>query len=169
MTVLEIFAGSNGQATLDLYARLENLGPIGAVALNLFRAQKASSRAKVYRRRFKGVAYDKKNWSMKLLCDALSASATELGIEFGWREDPMQEFHKWVLYVDLPMGQVSFHSAAPLSPERYEKLWDGSKDSAARIIRFVESVLFESVSVNSEVGTENKVIVMGRSANGYAI
>jgi hypothetical protein len=141
MTVIEIFAGTSGHATRDLYSRLEKLGPIGVVALNLFRAQKASSRAKVYRRRFKGVAYEKKNWSMKLLCDALGASAAELGIEFGWSEDPAQEFHNWVLYVDLPMGQVSFHSAAPLSPERYEKLWDGSKDSASRIIRFVESVL----------------------------
>lgn len=141
MTVLEVYEGSNGQATQDLYARLEKLGPAGVVALNLFRAQKASARAKVYRRRFKGVAYDKKNWSMKLLCDALGVSAAELGIEFGWSEDSAQEFHKWVLYVDLPMGQVSFHSASALSPERYEKPWDGSKDSASRIIRFVESVL----------------------------
>lgn len=141
MIVIEVYEGSNGQATQDLYARLEKFGPAGVVALNLFRAQKASARAKVYRRKFKGVAYDKKNWSMKLLCDALGVSAAELGIEFGWREDPGQEYHKWVLYVDLPTGQVSFHSASPLSPERYEKPWDGSHDSASRIIRFVESVL----------------------------
>ena len=143
MTVLEIYAGSNGQATLDLYARLERLGPAGIVALNLFRAQKASARAKVYRRRFKGVAYEKKNWSMRLLCDALAISAAELGIDFGWREDPAQEYHKWVLYVDLPAGQVSFHSATALSVHRYDKPWDNSGDSASRIIGFVQLVLGE--------------------------
>lgn len=139
MTVLEIYAGSNGEATKDLYSRLEKLGPAGVVALNLFRAQKASSRAKVYRRKFKGVAYEKKNWSLKLLCEALAASSPYFS--FGWREDPTQEYHTWVLYVDLPTGQVSFHSATALRPERYDKPWDGSGDSATRIIRFVESIL----------------------------
>jgi hypothetical protein len=38
MTVREIFNGSDGDATRALFSRLEKLGPIGLVAINLFRA-----------------------------------------------------------------------------------------------------------------------------------
>lgn len=141
MTVMEIYAGSNGQDTVALYARLEKLGPRGIVALNLFRAQKASVRAKVYRRRYRGFAYEKKNWSLGLLHAALVAHSTELQIEFGWREDPLQEYHKWVLYIDLPNGQISFHAASRMGPRDYEAPWNNELDSATRIIRFVETVL----------------------------
>lgn len=168
-TVREIYDGSDGEATRGLYDKLAELGNRGVVALNLFRASKASQRAKVYRRRYKGEAYEKKNWSLKLLCDAL------LGLEkpweqsgcstpgcgypdgkpcigcglvishgifmWGWKEDPTQEFHKWVLYVDLPTGQVSFHSAVPLSPERYPSEWDGQHVSRERIVAYVDHVL----------------------------
>lgn len=144
MTVMEVYEGSSGQATLDLYAKLEKLGPVGVVALNLFRAQKASARAKVYRRKFKGVAYEKKNWSLKLLCDALTGHAPNFGLTFGWREDPNQEYHNWVLYVDLPTGQVSFHSANALSAQRYDRPWDSSGDSASRIVQFVQRVVDRS-------------------------
>jgi hypothetical protein len=44
-----VYEGSNGDATRVLYARLEALGPIGAIAVNVFRAHKSSARAKVYR------------------------------------------------------------------------------------------------------------------------
>lgn len=36
MTPMEIYLGSDGEATKALYARLEAAGPIGAVAMNLF-------------------------------------------------------------------------------------------------------------------------------------
>src|ERR1700676_464322 len=59
-TILSIYAGSNGDATKALYASLEKRGPVGLIALNLFRACKASERAKIYRgRSYKGAAYDK--------------------------------------------------------------------------------------------------------------
>jgi hypothetical protein len=51
-----IYHGSNGALTVDLYARLEALGPAGIVAMNLFRAAKASERAKVYTRKFSRMA-----------------------------------------------------------------------------------------------------------------
>lgn len=139
INVRQIYEGSDGEATKALYAALEKLGPIGLVALNLFRCHKSSSRAKVYRRRaHKHASYDKKNWSLGELCNALINHG---GFVWGWQEDPTQEFHKWVLYVELPTGQVSFHARLPYTGHRYAGEWDGRKVSGERIIRFVESVL----------------------------
>lgn len=48
MTLLDItrtYNGSSGQATRLMYARLNEFGPSGIVALNLLRACKASARA----------------------------------------------------------------------------------------------------------------------------
>ena len=93
MTVHEIYIGSDGDATKALYERLATLGPAGVVALNLFRAVKCSTRAKKYSRRFKGEAYDRKNWSLANLCQELAKSADALGIVWGWKIDPEQDFH----------------------------------------------------------------------------
>ena len=142
MNALEIYAGSDGEKTKALYARLETLGPLGTVAVNLFRAQKCSERAKVYRGGgHRGAAYDRKNWSLQNLCAALAAHGEALGLAWGWKEDPAQSFHRWVLYVELPTGQVSFHAASALSPQRYAGEWDQSKDSPSRVVRFVQSLL----------------------------
>jgi hypothetical protein len=131
-----------------MYAILERSGgAAGIVAVNLFRAQKCSARAKVYRGgnghgSFRSQAYERKNWSMGNLCKVLAEHAAGLGIVWGWKIDPAQEFHNWVLYIDLPdVGQVSFHSASPLSPERYAGDWDHTHLSAERIIRYVDSIL----------------------------
>jgi hypothetical protein len=105
MTVRQTYDGSSGDATKALYARLDTLGPAGIVALNLFRAQKCSSRAKEYRRgAWKRDAYDRKNWSLSLLCATLTQHARELNIHWGWKLDPAAAGagpHCWVLYVDL--------------------------------------------------------------------
>ena len=142
MNVDAIYNGSNGDATKALYARLETLGPAGVVALNLFRAQKCSARAKVYRRgAHKREAYGRKDWSLQNLCTALEQHAAALGVAWGWKEDPGQEFHCWVLYVVLPSGQVSFHSAAPKGKQRFEGDWDGSHESASRILQHAALLL----------------------------
>lgn len=166
MTALEIFAASNGEATKALYTRLESIGPMGFIAMNLFRACKASQRAKVYRGGgFRGMAYEKKNWSQQQLCDALNrnchperrlgevegsptiseiardASIPQHDMAWGWKKDPAQEFHNWVLYVELPTGQVSFHAAARgLGPD-YPGDWDGLHLSAERITRWCDQLL----------------------------
>lgn len=143
MNVLQIYAGSDGEATRALYAKLESFGPLGVVAVNLFRAQKCSARAKVYRGRgYRGAAYDRKDWSLKNLCATLAAHAAELGIVWGWKEDAAQSFHRWVLYVDLPTGQVSFHAERPHSAERYAGDWDHTHLSAERIVRFIQERFF---------------------------
>jgi hypothetical protein len=37
---LTIYRGSDGEATKELYRRLESKGPLGLISLNLFRAAK---------------------------------------------------------------------------------------------------------------------------------
>ena len=144
-TPLEIFEGSNGDDTKELYAALEKLGPVGHVALNLFRAQKCSGRAKVYKgrgsREWKSNAYERKNWSLGNLCFVLAEHAEPLGIRWGWKEDAEQEFHRWVLYVEIPTGQVSFHAEKRLCDVDYSGAWDGSRQSAQRIVSWVTQLL----------------------------
>lgn len=141
--VLRIYQGSDGAATTALYAELEQLGPVGVIAVNLFRASKTSGRAKVYRGSgYRGAAYDRKNWSIGNLCDALSREAESAGLVWGWGEDEKQPFHKFVVYVDLPTGQVSFHSAERLGGPDYPGKWDGMPgQSGDRICRWCARLL----------------------------
>lgn len=150
MTALEVYAGSDGELTKRYYAELSARGPIGLVAMNLFRAQKASSRAKVYRGgirgqgSFKRMAYDKKSWSMEQLVEILGKHGSELNITYGWKQDLRVLFGEeasWVLYVDLPTGQVSFHSPTRGSGPDYPGQWDGLRESAGRIVRFCDRVM----------------------------
>lgn len=122
MNAFEIYTGSNGEATTRLYKHLETLGPAGIIALNLFRACKCSQRAKAYSRRYKGDAYGRKQWSLEQLAQALQAHP-ELAIRWGWKIDPSQTFHNWVLYVELPL-QVSFHTAHRGVGPDYPGEWD---------------------------------------------
>jgi hypothetical protein len=142
MTPMEIYLASDGDATKALYTALEAKGPIGIVALNLFRAQKCSERAKGYRRRaHKSEAYERKQWSMNNLCLALFEHSVKLGIGWGWKLDPEQSFHAWVLYVDLPTGQVSFHTADRGKGPDYLGDWDKVPNmSAQRVVSFVTSI-----------------------------
>lgn len=146
--VLKIYDGSDGDATRALYARLAELGPIGDIAINLFRAQKASARAKVYRGGgFKDKAYERKQWSIDNLAEILRLHGEASGIRYGWDEDLAQEFHRWVLYVDLPAGQVSFHAAARGDGPAYAGEWDRIRDaSAGRICSWIAKLLAEKVT-----------------------
>jgi hypothetical protein len=141
--IYRIYDGSDGDATRALYAELEALGPAGIVALNLVRAQKSSSRAKVYRGGgYRGMAYDRKEWAMANICSTLGAHGAALGIAWGWGEDEKQGFHKHVLYVDLPTGQASFHCAARGDGPRYNGAWDGIPNaSAQRILSWIIRLL----------------------------
>ena len=146
--VIRIYRGSDGEATKALYARLEALGELGRIAVNLFRAQKASERAKVYRGgergkgSYRGLAYERKQWSIDNLCDALASCAAAAGIRWGWGEDPEQPVHRHVLYVDLPTGQVSFHAASRGQGPDYPVAWDGVPgQSADRVLRWCGRLL----------------------------
>lgn len=156
--VIRTYRGSDGERTKALYARLESLGPAGTIAVNLFRAQKNSERAKKYRgRRSRFAAYDTKNWALDNLRAALLAHADMLGIAWGWGEDAEQPLHKHVLYVDLPTGQVSFHAAERGGGPDYPKAWDGVRGvSADRIIRWCARVLDQRVN-DSRTGSAREI------------
>jgi hypothetical protein len=146
MNAYEVYKGSDGEATKALYRELEKLGALGLVAMNLFRAQKCSARAKVYRGGIRGkgsyrnMAYDRKGWSLKQLSQVLKDN--ELNISYGWGIDESQFHNRHVLYVDLPNGQVSFHSIERYEGGDYVGEWDGVRGvSDARIIRFCQHVL----------------------------
>lgn len=133
MTPLEIYQGSDGAATKELYGKLEALGPLGLVAMNLFRACKCSDRAKVYRGGIRGkgsyraMAYDRKAYSMEQLSKILTEHAEILSIGWGWKEDPKTLFDNrssWVLYVDTTRGQCSFHSPTRGLGPAYPRDWD---------------------------------------------
>lgn len=148
--VMRIYAGSDGQATQALYAELEALGPAGIVAAFLMRAQKNSARAKVYRggpasRRgvsWRQVAYDRKQWALDRLAEVLATHADTVGLEWGWGNDPTQAFHCVVLYVELPGGQVSFHTARRGVGPDHPRPWDGVRNaSAQRVCAYAARVL----------------------------
>lgn len=128
--VMAVYNGSNGDATKALYVALEGIGPVGVIALNVFRATKSSERAKGYRRH-RSDAYGRKQWSMDNLADALGKNADALGIRWGWAVDPAQAFHRFVLYVELPTGQVSFHTSLRGAGPDFTGEWDGMRGQAA--------------------------------------
>lgn len=143
--VMMIYRGSDGADTRALYADLVRVGgPYGNIAMNLFRAQKCSERAKKYRGGIPGkgsyrqMAYDRKNWSLSELCKSLKESS----LRWGWKKDPRTARFSWVLYVDLPPGQVSFHSEARYDGPDYPGDWDQQpRMSPQRIVSFCEKVL----------------------------
>lgn len=134
------YMGSNAVFTRRLLRQLEAIGLVGSIAAQLFRAQKASGRAKQYRGDYVDYAYDRKGDSLKRLCDLL-ISQNEL--TWGWGiDDDMDEFGpRHVLYIDLPRGQASFHSLRRYTGPDYGGTWDGKHESEGNIIDFTERVL----------------------------
>lgn len=156
MTVMQVFEGSDGQATKDLYVELEMKGPEGVIAINLFRACKCSWRAKKYYRKvFTGLAYGRKVWSLQNLCDALAQHGEALGFVWGWKKDHAQAVHCWVLYVDIPgIGQASFHNSERLDVAKrrdYKGEWHGLRMSHKFIVAYVIRVLGRSETVDLSV------------------
>lgn len=153
MEVMAVYNGSNGDETVAMYKRLEALGPAGVIAMNLFRCTKASGRAKVYRgrgsRAWRAQAYDKKNWSIGLLAAALAEHAASLGIAWGWGVDELlaktDDPHVHVIYVDLPEGQVSFHTDERRPGPDHPTGWDQVRGAGpTRICKHVSALLTTS-------------------------
>lgn len=146
--VTQTYHGSDGDKTKALYDELRARGANGIVAMNLFRACKNSFRAKKYRGgipgrgSYRGMAYERKQWAIGLLCEALTAHSQNLGIPWGWGLDRNQEVHAHVLYVDLPAGQVSFHTGQRGAGPDYPHEWDGVRGAAPdRICAYCADVL----------------------------
>lgn len=148
MTASDVFRTSDGALTRTFYAALSRRGPLGRIAVNLFRAQKCSARAKKYGPiaghhlvTFRWMSYARKAASLKELTEILEAFGERFGLSFGWGRDEYQDSNKWVLYVDLPNGQVSFHCSERYNGPDYPGNWDGLKLSESRIIDFAQHVL----------------------------
>jgi hypothetical protein len=140
-----VYCGSNGVATRAYYRFLGSTGLPGRIAAQLMRCQKASSRAKQYRggttmASYRDLAYARKGECLKALCALLSEQEE---VAWGWNEDPETEIAPHVLYVELPTGQVSFHSDQAFSDKRYAGEWDKQYLSEERILAFCAS--FEAV------------------------
>jgi hypothetical protein len=146
--VLSIYHGSNADATRLLYQRLDATGPQGFIGSNLFRAAKCSERAKVYRRgKHKREAYGRKQWALDNLDGALIQHAASFDLTWGWALDPAQEFHNQVLYIELPTGQVSFHTEGRGLGPAFSGAWDGVRGAAPdRICRWIVFLLGGAVS-----------------------
>lgn len=145
MLARQVFTQNDGEVTKAYYAEMNQKGLAGQLAVALFRAQKRSTAAKNYRRgKFRHSAYDVKNWSLSEICRILDAmSAFEMAPPWGWKRDPKTPGYEWVLYVDLPTGQCSFHSAERLNGPEYAADWDGIGMSQERIIAYCDSVAGE--------------------------
>jgi len=162
VNVAEIFAGSDGGATKALYAQLMQRGPVGEIAVNLLRASKASERAKVYRGGVRGegsyrsMAYGRKDWAIGNLSTVL-AMADGASLPFGWGRDDATPGFEWVLYVDIPTGQVSFHTRGRHAGPDYAGVWDGVRGASAdRIVRWCQQVLDEYVPAIGSVVAQRR-------------
>jgi hypothetical protein len=152
MRAIDVYSGSDGELTRRYYAELQTRGRIGTIAMNLFRAQKCSERAKVYRGglrgqgSFRNMAYERKGYSLQMLSMNLQElrGDDKIRIPFGWKRDLnviLGGDDSWVLYIDLPIGQVSFHSPIRYVGSDYDGDWDRQRASAERILAFCDAVM----------------------------
>jgi hypothetical protein len=148
MTAADILTTSDGADTRSFSKRLRANGPLGVLGYLLLAAYKASSRAKEYRGgierggsrvSFSDLSYERKDKQLAELAEFLSENP-ELNVRWGWgRDNNVDACH--VLYVDLPEGQVSFHSRRKHKGPLYPGTWDGMRDTEARIVRFCDQLL----------------------------
>lgn len=151
MLAQQVFNQNDGDVTKAYYARLNSMGPMGQLAVALFRAQKRSTAAKKYRGRgYRQDAYAVKNWSLSEICRIMVLAGHPF--PWGWQRDPYTPGFEWVLYVDLPTGQCSFHSADRLQGPDYAGKWDGLKLSKEHILAFCDQVATqENTGIPAEV------------------
>lgn len=170
MDAMTVYTGSNGDATRELYASLTELGPIGLVALNLFRAHKTSARAKVYRGgngrgSYRQQSYETKAWSLNNLAAVLDRHAMDLDIIWGWQEDTAQPTHKWILYVEIPTGQVSFHTGERGKGPGYNRPWDGvRRQGSNRICSWIGRLFKTNEEAEASPHTSPKPALPDRAA-----
>lgn len=163
ISVRSVYYGSDAAKTRSLLRTLESLGLIGRIAAQLFRAQKYSTRAKSYRggirhasgkrTSFRTIAYGSKETALDNLCSVLARPGH--GLVWGWKEDAHQRHAKHVIYIDLPNGQVSFHSPHRLAGPEYPGNWDGDRASEQRIIEFCQNILSP---LHSVIGANAKLV-----------
>jgi len=147
-------------------SRLRSRGPAGELAALLFQAQRSSSEAKTWRPGGSGSRrrYAIKAEALAAVTQALNTHAGALGITWGWARDAdvirreallrrgklgPDDFENrgpagptWILYADLPCGQVSFHTWQRGVGPDYLRKWDGVRGaSVERILQYCDTVV----------------------------
>lgn len=97
---------------------------------------------------YRDLAYDRKDEALTNL--AMLLADTAHGLPWGWKRDEKNHSARNILYLDLPRGQVSFHSAHRHRGPDYLNDWDGEKKSEQRILEFCNSLMAEPVVNNIE-------------------
>jgi hypothetical protein len=132
---------------------------LGQLALTLYEAQQASDRAKARaasglhfddyddRSRYSAANYrrsrraiDSDYWQKGLAIDKACELAPQAGVVFGWREDRTCKVAPWVVYFELPSGQVSFHSSQRGAGPDYAGAWDGTCATRTRIRALIDQL-----------------------------
>ena len=154
----KVYHGSDGGVTRSFCCRLKKCGHVGQLAAALFMAQKYSSRAKTYqdgidlpdgrKASFTDLTYQKKNKHLEALCRLLSTDSC--GFAWGWGKNPRQRYASYVLYVELPQGQVSFHSPTRIPGPEFPGVWDGQHANAERVIAFCDALMDWAMGVPAE-------------------
>lgn len=146
MKAAYVFAQQNGDVTKQYYAKMNSLGAAGQLAVALFRAQKRSTAAKKYgRSRYRGAAYDVKDWSISEICRIL-LTHPELGLQWGWQYDQNTINFEHVLYVETPCGQCSFHVSHRGQGPIFKGKWDRLRASVDSILEYCDKVMNDAES-----------------------
>jgi len=147
--------------------RLAEDDPYVAVLVSLRDAQRASDSAKhraasgtyyddwdsgrgAYRMSRRAVEndYREKEWALGRACQLLG----QTDLTWGWGRDLDCPGVTWVLYVDLPTGQVSFHCPSRGDGPDYPGEWDGVEGvSAQRIDEAIDQVLASTQAASAPV------------------
>ena len=153
--VWKTYCASDRGATRRLLASLRGAGPKGRIAAGLLKAMKASSRAKKYRggyrhdngdvTEFSKYSYRRKQAGLKEVC--LQLELDPCGMTWGWGTDSKNAEAPHVLYIDLPQGQVAFHSTKRYAGPNYSGK-KSAKHSERRVISFCHDV-FESLTTDT--------------------
>lgn len=157
MTASQVYSGSDGAETRRLLTALRKRGLVGDIAACLFTAQKSSERAKRYgysgfrgsrgRVSYRDLSYTRKGQALFALSQILKEMDSKYALQggallWGWRKHDQFGMPPYVLYVDLPTGQVSFHLHERYPGPEYPREWDGvRKASAGRIVQFCQNIL----------------------------
>ncbi len=94
------------------------------------------------------------------VCQSLQEHAGALGIVWGWGEDSATIGYPWVLYAEIPTGQVSFHSPVRGDGPDYPGAWDKQREASSdRIVRWTQGLLDTHPEVEAIQGPDRSAAV----------
>ena len=146
--VVKAFYGYDAMAIQDVKARLKAGGLKGELADLLFEAERTDLNAGVCRTTpaCSWTSRHRRKWdrwirALKALVSFLDRSASQLGIHWGWQEHENQTGPFWVVFIDLPTGQVFYSAPERLTDHQYEGSMEWSESNEIPIFEFCEEIL----------------------------